>query len=642
MKRFAYALLAWILTILLLLTSATAEVSDTVSETMPATEDELILTEEGGVPENIEAPEEAGETLLSELEGAGDADAALIDLVDADPSDDSEAVDNGRSSAKTVKKLDDKAFIREASAMLRDYKGIADVSANSPDDYATARLIVRAKGELPDLSEWNVADMVRDENNLYLIQFYTPGEARQCAEHLSTLPGVKHVWPDRIVHVNDKGASKGGAGRDVQANRAADHMSWGASDIHADDYAEDLVRRKKTPRVVVAVLDTGVYTGSIMFDGRLVEGYDFINGTSRMTDENGHGTNVAGIIADCTWGLNVKIMPIRILDGYGSGSQSAVILGVKYAMIHGADVINMSLGGYMGKMGPFPEDEEYLNAIKKGIVVVVAAGNDEVDTKYVTPSHLKKLIAVAAVDKEHKRPFWSNYGKSVDIAAPGVDIRSGGQADRWATLTMSGTSQATPHVAAAAAMLLCENPRLTPAQVESMLRSTATDLGKKGWDKYYGAGLLNLESFVQTYGVDYHLTGGRGKIEPQIKKKGKQLTLRKGKPKFKAQVYFRYCGGEGEETGRKVKAKFVGWNTKADGSGEAYKPGGKYRTDASATLYAQWKYGRIGQLPTPTREGYTFVGWYTEVDGGEKVTAKTVTEPIMFLYAHWEPVAESE
>ena len=642
MKRFATPLLAWILIALLLLSAASAEALDAAPEAPETAQEAFILTEaDDGAAGESDMPEETGGTVLADLEGAGDAgddpDAPLSDPDDAGPSDEPAAVSNSALKAKAGKKLDDASFIRAATAMLREYRGNADVYANSAGDYATARLIVRAKGDLPDLSAWNAADVVRDKGNLYFIQFYTPDEARQCAEALSALPGVKGVWPDRIIRLQSAGSGSG----DAQANRDVDHMSWGVSVVHADDYAEDLARRKKTPKVVVAVLDTGVYTGSLMFDGRLVEGYDFINGTSRMTDEDGHGTNVAGIICDCTWGLNVKVMPLRILDGDGMGSDTLVVLAIRYAMIHGAKVLNMSLGNYTGTEGPYPEDEEYLNAIKKGVVVVIAAGNNGKNTKYCSPAHLKKAIVVAALDRENKTTSWSNYGSTVDVAAPGVEIRSGSHQGRMYISTLSGTSQSTPHVAAAAAMLLCDNPRLTPAQAQKKLREAATDLGPKGWDKHYGAGLLNLEPFVQTYGVDYDLHGGRGNIAPQIKQKGRKLTLRKVKPTKSCDVYF-VVGGVGTIEIRPVKAKFSGWNTSIDGTGKAYKAGGSYKANASATLFAQWKFGKLGKLPVPTLEGYTFDGWYTAPEGGEKVTSKTVIKETMNLYAHWTPVAEAE
>ena len=644
MKRFAIQMLAWIIIALLLLPAASAEAQNTPpaasAEAQDTSPEPLILTEDDAAAGDAEAPEVTGDAQLSDLcdpdASPASSDAPLSDLVDAAPSGEPAPIANSALKAKAQKRLDDASFIRAATAMIREYRGNADLYANTAGDYATARLIVRAKGDLPDLSAWNAADVVRDKGNLYFIQFYTPAEARQCAEALSALPGVKSVAPDRILRLSDAGS-----GNALLANRAEDHISWGVPAIHADDYAEDLVRRKKTAKVVVAVPDTGAYTDSILLDGRLVEGYDFVNDTRRMTDENGHGTHVAGIIADSTYGLNVKIMPLRIMDGDGTGSESLTILAVRYAVSHGADVINMSVGSYVGREGPDPEDEACLDAIKKGVVVVASAGNDSANTKYCTPARLKKAIIVAAVDNENKAASWSNYGSAVDLAAPGVDITSGSNVGRWMVCKTSGTSQATPHVAAAAAMLLCENPKLTPAQVESKLKSKATDLGPKGRDKRYGAGLVNLAPFVRTYGVEYDLHGGSGNIAPQVKQRGKKLTLRKTRPRKSCDVYFVYEGLV-EDQIKTIKAKFTGWNTRADGSGKAYAAGGSYRANASVKLYAQWQYGKLGKLPTPTREGYTFDGWYTELYGGEKATPAMVVEVSMNLYPRWTPVAEAE
>ena len=134
-------------------------------------------------------------------------------------------------------------------------------------------------------------------------------------------------------------------------------------------------------------------------------------------------------------------------------------------------------------------------ALQNGCVVVVAAGNDNDYTDSHCPAHITGCITVSAVNRNKQRASFSNYGSAVDIAAPGMDITSA--VPGGGTASLNGTSMATPHVSAAAAMLLCDDPSLSYSAVESMLRDAATDLGSSGWDAYFGAGFLRAhQSFL--------------------------------------------------------------------------------------------------------------------------------------------------
>ena len=408
-------------------------------------------------------------------------------------------------------------------------------------------------------------------------------------------------------------------------------MSWGVSGTHADAYADDLKSRNKTSAVKVAVVDTGVDSTHKFLKGRVKSGYDFIDNDIKPSDGNGHGTHVSGTIVDCTPGLNVQIIPVRVLGNDGSGTTLTVGEGVRFAADHGADVINLSLGG--GHSNYLDECIQY--AIKHNVTVVVAAGNEHANTRYACPAHIAKCITVSAVDQSKERAYFSNYGEAVDIAAPGVGIKSCIPGNKYAT--WNGTSMATPHVAAAAAMILLDNPGLSPNQVESKLRSAATDIGASGWDEYYGAGYLNLNPFVQSkpkqFTVAYNANGGSGAPANQTKTEGISLTLSSAVPVKSCTVTIDH--GTGYTESRSIPATFTGWNTQPNGSGTAYARGGSYTADANVTLYAQWQHGVLGALPNITRAGYTFAGWYTAASGGSAVTASTVVTSNMTVYAHW-------
>lgn len=232
------------------------------------------------------------------------------------------------------------------------------------------------------------------------------------------------------------------------------------------------------PRVVVAVLDTGIDMNHPEFAGRLVHPRNVPLGNSNVVDTNGHGTHVAGSvaargnngagIAGVAW--NVSIMPVQVFQGI-SGSISDVIDGNRWAIDHGAHVINMSLGGY----GRSQAEEDVVNeAVSKNIIVVAAAGNDNIDMMSY-PAAFERVIAVGSTDRNDARSGFSNFGSWVDVAAPGTDILStlpGGYG------VNSGTSMASPHVAGMAALMLSYAPRgYSGLEIRRLIESTTKNVG---------------------------------------------------------------------------------------------------------------------------------------------------------------------
>ncbi|HET9730673.1 MAG TPA: S8 family serine peptidase, partial [Acidimicrobiia bacterium] len=232
-------------------------------------------------------------------------------------------------------------------------------------------------------------------------------------------------------------------------------------------------------------------------------------------DPGGHGTHVAGIIAahpNNGVGISgaapgVKILPVRVLDHTGSGFTSDVADGIDWAVDHGARVINLSLGG-----GPSPGIQTAMQyALAHNVVVVAAGGNDYLNGNTPTyPAAYPEAIAVAAVDHNLQRASFSNTGSYIDIAAPGDSIWSlWGQGPTQYALA-SGTSMATPYVAAAAALVVAINPSLTAAEITTVLEATATDLWPSGVDHWYGHGLVNPRKAVAR-AMPYPVNrGGRG------------------------------------------------------------------------------------------------------------------------------------
>lgn len=275
--------------------------------------------------------------------------------------------------------------------------------------------------------------------------------------------------------------------------------------------------------VVVAVLDTGVaYESHAQFHMvedlagvEIVKPYDFVANSKHANDDHGHGTHVAGTIAQATnngkgvagVARNVKIMPLKVLSGSGSGSVAGIADAIRYAADEGAQVINMSLGG------PFPSrvlKKAVQYAHDKGVTVICAAGNDG-KKKLGYPAAYPGAVAVAATQFDRKTTFYSNYGKNLDIAAPGgntrVDQNGDGEPDGVLQNTIvvgdptrsdyfgfMGTSMASPHAAGVAALIVGEGIS-DPKAVEQILKDTATQPDGYSVDRY-GAGLIDAEAAV--------------------------------------------------------------------------------------------------------------------------------------------------
>jgi len=271
------------------------------------------------------------------------------------------------------------------------------------------------------------------------------------------------------------------------------YYQWNMPKIGAPEAWD--VERGQTNQIVVAVIDTGVDVGHPDLNDQIVQGYDFVNEDTDPSDDHGHGSHVAGIIgaesnngqgvAGVAW--SARIMPVKVLNSWGSGYLSDVVSGITYAADHGAKVINMSLGSSYNSSSL----QSAINyAHSKGVTVVAAAGNDGNGTINY-PGGCNYTIGVAATDQNDNRASFSNYNSTVDVAAPGVSIASTWYRGEAYYALASGTSMATPHVAGLAALLLSQDPSRSPETVENMIESTADDLGPSGYDVYYGAGRIN-------------------------------------------------------------------------------------------------------------------------------------------------------
>lgn len=266
--------------------------------------------------------------------------------------------------------------------------------------------------------------------------------------------------------------------------------------------------------VTVAVIDTGVACedhgpfskGTDLADTWCRSGFNFVNNTPHATDDNGHGTHVAGTIAQSTnnglgasgLAFRSRLLPVKVLNAQGWGTTVAVADGIRFAADAGAHVINLSLGGSRAS-------RIMLQSIKyarsKGVIVVAAAGNNGHKVEY--PGAFEGVLAVSAIGADDKLARFSSRGPEVDLAAPGVHVLQqticNGGRDRCEQFSkLSGTSMATPHVAGAAALLMSMGVT-DPNRVEAML-GAAADLpkGEKRGGSLYGQGILDVGEAVAT------------------------------------------------------------------------------------------------------------------------------------------------
>lgn len=282
--------------------------------------------------------------------------------------------------------------------------------------------------------------------------------------------------------------------------------------------------------VTVAVLDTGVAYRSAgsrfrrspdFAAGQFVDGYDFVANDRLPLDQNGHGTHVAGTIGEKTGngvGLTglaygAKLMPIRVLDRHGTGEASEIAEGIRFAVSHGADVINMSFNFDCGKRVP-GVNEELLRAYRHGVVTVASVGNFGSETCVAPPATGPHVIGVGGTTEGGCMGGYSLAGRGIDVVAPGggdplpgcpsvssrpiyqVTLRGADTARFAEPADYVGTSMAAAHVSGLAALVLASgvprpggSPRAVVNWLERRLRNTARDLGQPS--TLEGAGLID-------------------------------------------------------------------------------------------------------------------------------------------------------
>lgn len=286
---------------------------------------------------------------------------------------------------------------------------------------------------------------------------------------------------------------------------------WAARAIGFSQYTENMLKihpEETLKEVVVAVLDTGIYAEHEQFAGRIYSGGRNFSGEGGIYNTadggTGHGTHVAGIIANSTKFENIKILPLKVLKTDGKGNVGMIIDAIEYLVESLKDpkvkLLNLSVGITMEDPTVSVQNDYLMNAIRSAyshnIIPVVAAGNEGTDTKYSCPGNVTEAVVVSALTENYNLAYFSNHGVHIDFAAPGMHIYSAALGSPNAYISKDGTSMATPFVSAVLCLIYTNPTYYNWAfdDIYDMLANNAIDIGDKGRDDDFGWGIINIQN----------------------------------------------------------------------------------------------------------------------------------------------------
>lgn len=360
--------------------------------------------------------------------------------------------------------------------------------------YSTKSLVIQTE----NASVFNSYDEITSVNqvaeDIYVVQYDSAAETKDGYELLAVDADIESVLHDMKVYVTEDIADT--------KNASDRNTAWGVYTTGLDHYRTKLSYTDDPDEITVAVLDTGININHEVFAEKekadrisLTYSYDYVNLDNDASDDNGHGTAMAGVIAEST-PYNVKIVPIKVMDSDGSGNLTDILTAVD-ELCERVDIINMSLGIAAANVSEETAQlfEAFFDAIREetGVIIVCAAGNNAASVAY--PGACSSVLTASAVDINNEFAYtFSNYGDAVDFALPGVEVRVPYYVRDIAYMTSSGTSISCPFLTSAVANVMMEYGYTEYDDIMTVLKANAIDLGEEGKDPYYGYGSLDFRS----------------------------------------------------------------------------------------------------------------------------------------------------
>lgn len=384
-------------------------------------------------------------------------------------------------------------FSKEISSLIAEYDDEMVISGQASSN----RIILKFEGNVLDLSEFLADRVIARGNNIVVIQFSDEAEAQRCLEKLKNEKNIMFVETDEYTVTQSYISEEYCTLTPVKSTDAtSDYYSWGVADMGLDKLSEYVDNKYSSNNILVAVIDSGALVHSENAH-RYLEGYNVVTGGKVYPAD--HGTHVTGIVLDGANCDNVYVKNYDVFNGEDSTSKLLICTAIEMAVYENADVINMSLGGPCTGV-----TEEFVNsAVAAGVTVVCAAGNESSDTAtgISCPADITEAIVVGAYDVNHDIASFSNYGYSVDVCAPGVEVWSYSHEADGKLANLQGTSMASPHVAAMAALLKTIYTDATPVDIENYIKNSCRTF--RNSSAYatgaFGAGAPDATVFIESY-----------------------------------------------------------------------------------------------------------------------------------------------
>ena len=400
----------------------------------------------------------------------------------------------------------------EAIAHLDQIYEDVDLEKAEKKEFGTKTLILGTKEADPDTL--GAIQELRITEDIYALSYASEADAEAAYDAFAGMEGIDFVEPDGVVELEDTDSSPNGpetteTGQPEESTSSGTETEFPAeaepdgtetetpAETTPDSTETELPAEAAQTAARIAVIDTGASA-----DAGAAGLYMEAGGET--PDENGHGTQVANLIADALVQAGItkeqaRLLPVKVADADGRCTVSQLYMGILSAMEQGADLLNISLGtknlAASSLLGQAMQE-----AYAAGLTVVTSAGNDGADVTGYAPANIPSVITVGSVNEKKEQSAFSNYGQTIDCVSYGENITVTGLYGE--KTKEDGTSYAAANVTAELAVQIAMGEADTPKKADTYIQSAAEDLGEPGWDASYGHGLVGICPYPDGTGDD--------------------------------------------------------------------------------------------------------------------------------------------